>query len=408
MAGDGLAGLIQSIKRLGKKPEVKQKSRIKEFVDPTLQIDVSDTSPYQPLKTESKEIRIIHLQPGTWADPISCQLKTVPLSEAHRKFEALSYAWDAEPGFHEILVNGQTCSVKKNLFLALRRLRKSAEPRLIWADALCIDQGSNGEKSHQIALMREIYRACERVYLWLGDYSIDTRTMEDDTKEGPEFAKEDHMSQAFFLIHELALDKHFHELQCYDHNKERNPFDSGIFHAFATLMSSPWWERLWVVQEYVLPPEAIVTCGSISVPWKIFSNAANNSVRHGEECCSRQYARMRAAQQTAMIKLIRRVRGLERTRGSATSWYDFYRTLTYHRNRKASDPRASLCFIVRSELLTLSKISTNNRTILTIYCRRIWYGLSHNSLLFSFMGGSGPVWRFFSSRDGSSSGAPKK
>ncbi|KAF8849133.1 hypothetical protein BDZ45DRAFT_810221 [Acephala macrosclerotiorum] len=306
----------------------------------TLNNGASETnSLYQPLKTESKEVRILLLQPGAWADPISCQLKTLPLSEADRQYEALSYAWDAEVGFHDILVNGHPYSIKKNLFLALRRLRKAAEPRTMWADALCINQQSNDEKSHQVVLMREIYQSCVRVFLWLGDYrtnSLDIRTVEDGIRTEPEsWTRDDTMFKAFNMINELAAEKHFHELLCYHKNNERRPFDRGALEGFMALVSSSWWNRLWVVQEYVLSPQAIVICGSLSAPMQMFSAAMENAAKHGGGCCQKSWAKLRSNQANDMMLLWRKIKDLGQPQ-DVRDWAKFYHILLYHRNRKTN------------------------------------------------------------------------
>ncbi|KUJ07042.1 HET-domain-containing protein [Mollisia scopiformis] len=237
------------------------------------------TSLYQPLDIESKEIRVLYLVPGAWNDMICCTMETRSLSDAYRKYEALSYVWDAEPGFQAIVVNEQPLSVKRNLFLALRRLRKSNEPRIMWVDALCINQQSNVEKSHQVALMRNIYRSCVRVYLWLGDYSTnpsDTRSVEDEIN--------------IFTSSRATTKK-----------KDKRPFHPEILDAYISLVSSPWWDRLWVVQEKILSPECLLN--------------------------------------EAMLKSIRKIRDFGQMTDRTKSWMDFYRFILHHRNRKSSDPR---------------------------------------------------------------------
>ncbi len=39
----------------------------------------------------------------------------------------------------------------------------------LWADAICINQKDELEKSHQIVLMEDIYAQAESVYIDLGD-----------------------------------------------------------------------------------------------------------------------------------------------------------------------------------------------------------------------------------------------
>lgn len=39
---------------------------------------------------------------------------------------------------------------------------------VLWVDALCIDQGNDGEKAVQVGMMGEIYRDARRVRAWIG------------------------------------------------------------------------------------------------------------------------------------------------------------------------------------------------------------------------------------------------
>ena len=59
--------------------------------------------------------------------------------------------------------------MRLNLYQALRRLRWFRDPRLIWVDAICINQSDVDEKSQQIPLMGRIYRNAASVLVWLGE-----------------------------------------------------------------------------------------------------------------------------------------------------------------------------------------------------------------------------------------------
>lgn len=39
---------------------------------------------------------------------------------------------------------------------------------ILWADAICIDQIDNDEKSHQVQQMRRVYEMAESTLVWLG------------------------------------------------------------------------------------------------------------------------------------------------------------------------------------------------------------------------------------------------
>lgn len=58
--------------------------------------------------------------------------------------------------------------ITKSLRNALRMLRKPTISRLLWIDALCINQADVEERSHQVSFMDEIYREAHTVLIWLG------------------------------------------------------------------------------------------------------------------------------------------------------------------------------------------------------------------------------------------------
>lgn len=56
-------------------------------------------------------------------------------------------------------------------------------------------------------------------------------------------------------------------------------------HALNALMHLPWWNRIWVVQETILPRRATVYCGKMHAPWELFAKAANDFEQHQKICC---------------------------------------------------------------------------------------------------------------------------
>jgi hypothetical protein len=55
-----------------------------------------------------------------------------------------------------ITCNGEVRGIQANLYYALQRIRHRDRSRLIWADALCIDQSNKRERGHQVRLMGSI------------------------------------------------------------------------------------------------------------------------------------------------------------------------------------------------------------------------------------------------------------
>jgi hypothetical protein len=62
---------------------------------------------------------------------------------------------------------GVDVPITRNCYDALGELRRRGV-RIVWVDAVCINQGSDEEKEGQIPLMRDIYGRARRVWVWLG------------------------------------------------------------------------------------------------------------------------------------------------------------------------------------------------------------------------------------------------
>lgn len=124
---------------------------------------------YKHLNHSNNEIRVIRIKPGRWEDNISCRLEVVSLDRFFKpRYDTLSYTWGSSADPKQITVNQQDVAISTNLFTALRALRRKHRTVTIWADALCIDQSNNDEKSTQVALMGRIYKQCRQTWVSLG------------------------------------------------------------------------------------------------------------------------------------------------------------------------------------------------------------------------------------------------
>jgi hypothetical protein len=88
------------------------------------------------------------------------------------KYETLSYVWGLRTGTCPILCHGKSLLVTPNCISALRHLRHKEEVRVLWVDAICIDQGHSGESVNegntQVSLMGEVYAKANRTICWFG------------------------------------------------------------------------------------------------------------------------------------------------------------------------------------------------------------------------------------------------
>jgi hypothetical protein len=134
---------------------------------------VSTTRFYQyvPLRFKD-EMRLVQITPGSSSErTIHCEIIHCRRSSSRPRYEALSYAWGHGLCPESITV-GPTSScflITSNCYNALRRLRHRKKTRVIWIDALCIDQANNEEKTEQVRLMGNIYTEAHRVIVYLGE-----------------------------------------------------------------------------------------------------------------------------------------------------------------------------------------------------------------------------------------------
>ncbi|CVK96142.1 uncharacterized protein FPRN_12166 [Fusarium proliferatum] len=216
---------------------------------------------YQPI-TGDREIRLLILQPGARDDVLECELVNAELSWRTR-FEALSYAWGDDTTTHELKCSGHNIGVMANLHDALLDLRLPTQRRVLWIDALCINQADNDEKSKQIRLMHEIYSQAQEVLIYLGrsDVSVhgaiesmrwlDWKLMPLDARQ---FLLSSNIGMASFFVEKWTKMKPI--------NHQDFSWDPII-----NLLRRPWFQRTWIIQEAVIPKHAKVICGDQSIAW---------------------------------------------------------------------------------------------------------------------------------------------
>jgi hypothetical protein len=83
-------------------------------------------------------------------------------------YEALSYMWGSEDCPLQIELNGTTIEAKNNLWRALKHIYQTDSVRILWIDALCINQNDINERNHQVSQMGRIYESAIGVLAWLG------------------------------------------------------------------------------------------------------------------------------------------------------------------------------------------------------------------------------------------------
>jgi hypothetical protein len=190
--------------------------------------------PSPPLGLKPRETRLLRLLPGQPEDVVRCSLAICSLSD-DPSYEALSYTWGNSDEKLEVEVNGYMMPVTDNLGHALRRLRYTERARVLWIDALCINQNASDERNHQVAFMADIYRSASTVLVWLGDAHLE-RNISD--AHGPLLHRRDSVPSLW--REEDRLIRSFEQAT------------SSVFFR--------WWKRVWTVQEFVVASEEPVIC----------------------------------------------------------------------------------------------------------------------------------------------------
>jgi hypothetical protein len=96
------------------------------------------------------------------------QLLSTGIGKTNHPYDALSYVWGKPDETRPIVVDEHVLHVTVNLHDALSHLRYRSIERIIWVDAVCINQNDTKEKEQQIQFMAKIYGQANRVVVWLG------------------------------------------------------------------------------------------------------------------------------------------------------------------------------------------------------------------------------------------------
>lgn len=240
-----------------------------------LDLDLARALPYQydKLTDSVAQIRLLELLPGKNLENIKCRLIHVDRSAAAGTYEPLSYVWGDQSTTIPIYVNdNKTMSIGVNLHAALARLRRPDVSRMLWADALCINQGDILEKNMQVQLMRSVYENGTQTVVWLGE--------EDDPYLTPaafriwEFANEfadAHPGEKFNLrewkkFQRLGRDEP--EYRYFGLEYLWSSADEGFAEdAIHSVLMRDWFYRVWIVQEIAVSKQALLMCGPNTILW---------------------------------------------------------------------------------------------------------------------------------------------
>ena len=198
----------------------------------------------------SDEIRLLYLLPraNEEDDMIRCSIKHVKLSESP-VYEALSYMWGPKGDSKPICLEANIRYVRENLWTALYYLRLKGEVRVLWIDAICINQNDIRERNYQVTQMGRIYSNGSRAVVWLGESNQDS-------------------TLAFSVLSNTGEDS---DWASFSENSILGPpaTEKGVLKldAIRSICYREYWTRLWIIQEVLLSTDILICCGDKSLPW---------------------------------------------------------------------------------------------------------------------------------------------
>jgi hypothetical protein len=223
----------------------------------------SEIFDYSPIDSEAGEIRLLFVQQAVFqSDPVVIELISAKFDDPKfPKYAALSYHWGPPVFDHTIVCNGKALRINASLHNALKRHRQDRfeRPQLLWADAICINQGDKDELNLQIFLMRKIYEGAECVFVDLGDAPLAWYA-------------------GYDLMHRIKLANHLlkdklPELLTMEHFSVSHglipPADHPSWRAYYRMLSSTWFRRTWTVQEVTLAKNIRCRYGRFNFDWDL-------------------------------------------------------------------------------------------------------------------------------------------
>ncbi|KAJ9661933.1 hypothetical protein H2198_001685 [Neophaeococcomyces mojaviensis] len=207
---------------------------------------------HERLKLSERSIRLFQLQHGKNG---LVSLRMTQFSADRRPpYKAISYTWGSNLNPKSILVNGKVFPLHVNLWQLLYHLRLKGENSFLWADALCINQFNLRERNFHVQLMGRIYEKAESVIVWLGLPSKDRTEI-----------------NAINFVEEIGRYRKAHGDTMFT-NLYLRPQHQHRWETLLRMCQHPYWQRTWIIQEFLFAPGVELLCGARSMQWKEYEN----------------------------------------------------------------------------------------------------------------------------------------
>ncbi|CEI68165.1 hypothetical protein FVEN_g12234 [Fusarium venenatum] len=216
----------------------------------------SFTHPVYKRRLSDTEFRILNISPSLDERcPIHAVLGDYQIDSCP-EYETVSYCWGGEDGdtrqnrpifigdYWDVLLQTRNC------WSMVQYIRLESQNRLIWVDAICINQCDHLEKETQVPLMGQIYWRCLRTIIYLGEEVVKPKGL--FPTKGRLYPKRHDFTEFEDLIPKSLMSRE-------------------------QLFELHYFQRVWVIQEVILSPLVVipahgyefrVRAGTNLPPWK--------------------------------------------------------------------------------------------------------------------------------------------
>lgn len=213
------------------------------------------------------DIRLLTVLPSLDdSAPITCELHRYDVSAAPA-YEGLSYAWGDPNVVATVACNGIEVKVTKSLRNALWRVRDTEEPKIIWADALCVNQSDIQEKNVHVPLMGRVFSQATNTVIYLGEASqVDAVEAEAGLNTVWGLVGDSSQRTSTSVDNPSAVHERILEML------SGEPLPSLSWGSIEKLYNAAWFLRTWCVQEIMLARESAlesyVMYGHVQIPYR--------------------------------------------------------------------------------------------------------------------------------------------
>ena len=244
----------------------------------------------------------VHINTENATDPLSNFDAQLP------DYDAVSYAWGKSAPDRTIWCTARTpfdyypkepfqqaldrsdrgtyLAVSQTVCSILKDLQPCTGYRILWIDAICIDQNNFLDRSEQVPLMSTIYRHARQVIVWLLPPPRTTlnywsnvsslRAARATKKLGllglrlTELSDERKLQKDNAVLAPDSVSNSWFDELLYSDYVRQEEIDELV-----TLLAQPWFTRTWVVQGVVLARKVVVEYGKHSIDWDDIAHACH-------------------------------------------------------------------------------------------------------------------------------------